>query len=34
MELLIERIDNPQKYNTVKIVPYELVLKGAEKKMR
>lgn len=34
MELLIERIRNPKKYHTVKIVPYELFLKGAEKKMR
>ena len=34
MELLIERIRNPKKYRTVKIVPYELFLKGAEKKMR
>ena len=34
MELLIDRIQNPQKYYTVKIVPYELILKGAEKKIR
>ena len=30
MQLLMERIENPLKMNTVQIVPYKLVLKGTE----